>query len=104
MNLFNEYNSQATAEAKFVKDLDRLEMIIQAAEYEDGLIQILKSLLYISHMVLTFQCDHHLYKITEQNIQLQEFFTSTNGLIQHPEVKTWENALRTMQKDKNKSN
>ena len=34
--LFEEYTLQETSEAQFVKDLDRLEMIIQAAEYEDG--------------------------------------------------------------------
>ena len=36
MDLFNEYNAQKSSEARFVKDLDRLEMIIQAAEYEDS--------------------------------------------------------------------
>lgn len=34
--LFEEYTLQETSEAQFVKDLDRLEMVIQAAEYEDG--------------------------------------------------------------------
>lgn len=35
MELFNEYNEQKTRESQFVKDLDRLEMIVQASEYED---------------------------------------------------------------------
>lgn len=32
--LWKEYEEQQTAEAKFVKDLDRLEMALQAREYE----------------------------------------------------------------------
>ena len=35
--LWEEYSAQSSPEAKLVKDLDRLEMIIQAAEYEDCL-------------------------------------------------------------------
>mmetsp|Transcript_11564 Transcript_11564/g.14353 ORF Transcript_11564/g.14353 Transcript_11564/m.14353 type:complete len:184 (-) Transcript_11564:1003-1554(-) len=72
--LFDEYNEQKTPEAQFVKDLDRLEMIIQAAEYEDS-----------------------------QNKNLQEFFNSTKGLIRHPEVKEWDKSLREQQANKNKS-
>lgn len=36
--LFHEYEEQKTAEAKFVKDLDRLEMALQASEYEQGVL------------------------------------------------------------------
>lgn len=34
--LWHEYEENATAEAKFVKDLDKLELGLQAAEYERG--------------------------------------------------------------------
>lgn len=33
-NLFQEYEDQSSAEARFLKDLDRMEMLIQADEYE----------------------------------------------------------------------
>ena len=31
---YQEYENQSTAESKFVKDLDRFDMILQAFEYE----------------------------------------------------------------------
>lgn len=34
MSLWKEYEDQSTAEARFVKDLDRFEMATQALEYE----------------------------------------------------------------------
>ena len=34
--LYREYDAQETAEAKAVKDLDRLEMVLQAWSYEEG--------------------------------------------------------------------
>ena len=34
--LWHEYEEGRTREAKFVKDLDRIEMALQAAEYERG--------------------------------------------------------------------
>ncbi|XP_027916459.1 HD domain-containing protein 2 isoform X2 [Vigna unguiculata] len=34
--LWMEYESNTSLEAKFVKDLDKVEMILQALEYEDG--------------------------------------------------------------------
>lgn len=57
--LWNEYETQGTAEARFVKDLDRFEMILQAQEYE-----------------------------TEASRPgwLQEFFDSTRGKFKHPVV------------------
>ena len=33
--LWEEYETQSSAEAKFVKQLDQCEMILQASEYED---------------------------------------------------------------------
>ena len=40
LDLFKEYNAASTPEAKFVKDLDKLEMLVQAREYEDANPQI----------------------------------------------------------------
>ena len=34
--LWEEYESRSTPEARFVKDLDRIEMALQASEYERG--------------------------------------------------------------------
>ncbi|XP_063700315.1 5'-deoxynucleotidase HDDC2 [Culicoides brevitarsis] len=60
MELFHEYEKGETPEAKFVKDLDRLDLIMQAFEYE---------------------------KRDENPERLQEFFDSTEGKFQHPFVK-----------------
>lgn len=37
--LYKEYEAQSTEESKIVKDLDRLDMILQAYEYEKNLNQ-----------------------------------------------------------------
>jgi len=58
--LWNEYESGETAEARFVKDLDRIEMALQASEYED-----------------------------RHNKHLQSFFDTSISNIAHPEVKSW---------------
>eukprot|EP01071_Lankesteria_metandrocarpae_P005707 Lankesteria_metandrocarpae@DN4100_c0_g1_i1.p2 len=34
--LWEEYEEQATGESKFVRDLDKLDMVVQANEYEKG--------------------------------------------------------------------
>ncbi|XP_055903186.1 uncharacterized protein LOC129939255 [Eupeodes corollae] len=57
MELFEEYEEGQSAESKFVKDLDRLDMVMQAFEYEKR--------------------DNCLMKH-------QEFFDSTEGKFQHP--------------------
>eukprot|EP00193_Tetraselmis_chui_P017028 CAMPEP_0177773422 /NCGR_PEP_ID=MMETSP0491_2-20121128/12861_1 /TAXON_ID=63592 /ORGANISM="Tetraselmis chuii, Strain PLY429" /LENGTH=195 /DNA_ID=CAMNT_0019291525 /DNA_START=211 /DNA_END=798 /DNA_ORIENTATION=+ len=53
--LFNEYECGETAEAMLVKDFDKLEMILQAHEYEQA-----------------------------QSMDLQEFFDSTEGRFSTP--------------------
>ncbi|KAG2040109.1 HD domain-containing protein [Suillus americanus] len=58
--LWNEYEEGETNEAKFVKDLDRLEMALQAREYE-----------------------------TAHGLDLQPFFDSSLPHLRHPEVKQW---------------
>jgi putative hydrolase of HD superfamily len=35
--LYHEYEKRESREAKFVKDLDLLEMALQASEYEEGM-------------------------------------------------------------------
>ncbi|XP_017465836.1 PREDICTED: uncharacterized protein LOC108358851 [Rhagoletis zephyria] len=60
MELFEEYEAGESAESKFVKDLDRLDMIMQAFEYEKRDKCLLKH---------------------------QEFFDSTEGKFNHPFIK-----------------
>ncbi|KAJ7498065.1 HD domain-containing protein [Mycena galericulata] len=62
--LWKEYEERQTPEAKFVKDLDRLEMATQAFEYER---------------------DH--------GISLQPFFDSSLPNLRHPEVQEWGQTL-----------
>lgn len=57
--LWEEYEAQSSAEAKFVKQLDQCEMILQASEYE------------------------HLEK---KPGRLQDFFDTTAGKFSHPEI------------------
>jgi putative hydrolase of HD superfamily len=63
--LFKEYEDGETAEARFVKDLDRLEMAIQATEYE-----------------------RRLPSEAPMDL-LQPFFDSSIPNIRHPEVREW---------------
>ncbi|XP_015522467.1 5'-deoxynucleotidase HDDC2 [Neodiprion pinetum] len=60
LTMFREYEHQQTPEAQYVKDLDRLDLIMQAFEYE---------------------------KRDGTPGKLQEYFTATNGKINHPFVK-----------------
>ncbi|XP_055289884.1 5'-deoxynucleotidase HDDC2 [Moschus berezovskii] len=57
--LWEEYETQSSAEAKFVKQLDQYEMVLQASEYED---------------------------LENKPGRLQDFFDSTAGKFSHPEV------------------
>lgn len=61
-----EYEDGQTAEAKFVKDLDRLDLVMQAFEYE---------------------------KRDNCPSEHQEFFDSTEGKIEHPFVKKIANEI-----------
>ena len=58
---FKEYEDGISVESRFVKDLDRLDMIMQAFEYE---------------------------KRDKTPNKLQEFFDSTKGKINHPFVQS----------------
>ncbi|KAM9156255.1 5'-deoxynucleotidase HDDC2 isoform 1-T1 [Pangshura tecta] len=57
--LWEEYEHQSTAEARFVKELDQCEMILQASEYEE---------------------------LEKMPGRLQDFYDSTSGKFNHPEV------------------
>lgn len=59
-SIFQEYENQSSPEAKFAKDLDRYDMILQAFEYE---------------------------KRENAPKRLQEFFSATEGKFQHPFIK-----------------
>ncbi|KFO32599.1 HD domain-containing protein 2 [Fukomys damarensis] len=58
-DLWEEYETQSSAEARFVKQLDQCEMILQASEYED---------------------------LERRPGRLQDFFNSTAGKFSHPEI------------------
>ncbi|XP_048729257.2 5'-deoxynucleotidase HDDC2-like isoform X2 [Ostrea edulis] len=66
--LWEDYEFQRSAEAMFVKDLDKFEMILQAHEYE---------------------------KLSNSPGKLQEFFDSTKGKFKTEQVKEWVEKLNT---------
>ncbi|XP_072029439.1 5'-deoxynucleotidase HDDC2-like [Amphiura filiformis] len=70
--LWEEYEYQKSDEARFVKDLDRFEMILQAYEYE---------------------------KQQKGNKGLQEFFESTKGKFKHPTVQSWVEGLHQVRNE-----
>ena len=61
MELWQEYEDRKTPEGKTVKDLDRLEMVLQANEYE----------------------------IRHPELDLSDFFNSVRGKFTHPSVNHW---------------
>ncbi|KAF8579910.1 HD domain-containing protein [Ramaria rubella] len=63
--LWKEYEEQKTEEARFVKDLDRFELALQASDYEKR----------------------------DSPGTLQPFFDNSLPLIKHPEVRSWANDL-----------
>lgn len=69
--LFKEYSLQESPEAQLVKQVDRLEMLIQAYEYEQ-----------------------------EQGIDLEEFFLPTRKEITHPKVRELLNELDLLRHEK----
>ncbi|KAJ8499087.1 hypothetical protein OPV22_009639 [Ensete ventricosum] len=67
--LWMEYEDNSSPEAKLVKDFDKVEMILQALEYED-----------------------------EQGIDLEEFFESTAGKFQTDIGKAWASEIASRRK------
>lgn len=66
LEMFREYEKQESPEAKYVKDLDILDLIMQAYEYE---------------------------KRDNAPGVLEEFFVATNGKIRHPFIKKVANEI-----------
>ncbi|CAG8678262.1 5118_t:CDS:2, partial [Funneliformis mosseae] len=71
-SLWQEYENGETMEAKFVKDLDKFEMILQAFEYEKS-----------------------------DKKDLTEFFENTRGKFNHPLVKSWVEELYLQRQNMN---
>ncbi|KAF0987255.1 hypothetical protein HZS_7802 [Henneguya salminicola] len=62
MDLWLEYEENATIESKFVKDIDRFEMLVQAHEYENNPLNLTSfsptmSVLYLLIIKDKFQTD-----------------------------------------------
>lgn len=66
VELWSEYAKAETPEAQFVKDLDKLEMIMQADEYEE-----------------------------QQNVDLQQFFDRTKGVFRTPFARALSDEIRS---------
>ncbi|XP_015279320.1 PREDICTED: HD domain-containing protein 2 isoform X1 [Gekko japonicus] len=66
--LWEEYEYQSTAEARFVKELDQCEMILQAFEYEE---------------------------LEKKPGRLQDFYDSTAGKFNHPEIVQFVSSINT---------
>mmetsp|Transcript_36932 Transcript_36932/g.59753 ORF Transcript_36932/g.59753 Transcript_36932/m.59753 type:complete len:206 (-) Transcript_36932:442-1059(-) len=69
LELHKEYEAGVTPEAKFIKNVDKFEMLCTALEYE-----------------------------TAQEINLEEFFKSTEGVFSDSDVASWVAELRSRRK------
>lgn len=83
-SLWHEYEKGQTREARFVKDLDRIEMALQASEYEKGG----PACASIASASLT-----KARPIAQGHKGMQTFFNSSIPKIQHPEVQSWAREL-----------
>lgn len=70
--LWEEYEAQATPVARFVKDCDRLEMVLQAVQYERA----------------------------NPGLDLEPFFESTEGKAGSPQTKAWDAEIRKLRPPK----
>lgn len=71
--LWEEYEAQETAEARFVKDCDRVEMMLQALEYE-----------------------------TRNGVALDTFFETTKGKARFEQTIQWDKEIRRRREVNNK--
>lgn len=85
--LFEEYEQRSTKEARFVKDLDLLEMALQGFEYEAG------ERGHNSNSTCRSRTDLSSLSPDRSSDQIQPFFESSVPKIQHLEVKKWAHAL-----------
>lgn len=75
VDLWKEYASDSTPEANFVKDLDKLELIIQAVEYEKR---------------KKIDCcldNYHLCLFLEEGICFEKWIAASKDKIRHPQLK-----------------
>lgn len=79
--LWKEYASDSTPEANFVKDLDKLELIIQAIEYENS-----KSANNYNNnnIILHTTCSYFI----GEGICFEKWILSCKDKIRHPELQT----------------
>ena len=84
LGLWTEYEEQKTLESNYVFDFDKLDMLVQAEEYESG-----------SVLILAAMC-------VEQGINLQEFFDSTEALFKTPYGKSVANDSISLTSSKSK--
>ncbi|KAG6770126.1 hypothetical protein POTOM_025796 [Populus tomentosa] len=81
IELWNEYEENSTPEAKIVKDFDKVEMILQALEYENGEASCFP-FLHVFISAELYQAPAELYGLllhSKQGKDLEEFFQSTAG-------------------------
>ena len=78
-----EYEEQKTLASNYVFDFDKLDMLVQAEEYESG--SVLNGLLFV-----------------EQGINLQEFFDSTEALFKTPYGKSVATSILSLISSKSK--
>lgn len=82
---WQEYEKASSPEAKYVKDFDKFEMILQAYEYETGITCFIVCFLCL-FSILLFSAHS---STSAQNMKLQQFYDSTNGAFQTAQVKAW---------------
>jgi putative hydrolase of HD superfamily len=73
--LWNEYEERATATARFVKDCDTVEMLLQALDYE------------VAHSEIGAAVD------------LSDFFASTVGKCTFDQTRAWDAEVRRLRSD-----
>ena len=90
VSLFSEFEDKSTPEAQFVNQLDKLEMVLQAREYELGLFS------RNSLSIYQFFINYGLVTCSDYPpVNLQPFFSSTEDVVTHPAISTLDSAART---------
>ncbi|XP_050940577.1 uncharacterized protein LOC103493441 isoform X3 [Cucumis melo] len=91
--LWMDYENNSSPEAKIVKDLDKVEMILQALEYENELLKSTTKRLTRQRggkrNELVDSLDQDMETKKEQGKDLDEFFQSTAGKFQTELGRAW---------------
>ena len=87
-SLWDEYEARETAESKFVKDLDLLELCVQAVEYENCAFSATSP-----DRAVALTCTTLAHHAAQGCKTLQEFFETTIPRILSPVVKGWAREL-----------